>query len=176
MLVQTLLQEAERLRIPDRYTIDGRPINQVYLLTALIDVESSFIREAVSRSDARGYMQLKPATAAWLDRRLDSDGRLLPRDVALAREAFAQAGPSPTHDPQLRRQLFRADDNLRRGVAYVNFLVDQHPDLRLVILAYNAGPASVARGVWDENYWIKVLSAYREIEAGRFLATGLRTL
>lgn len=174
--MDTLLSEAGRLRIPGHFNIEGKAINPVYFLAALIAVESSFDRQAVSRSDARGYMQLKPDTAAWLDRRLDEEGRLLPQDVAATRLAFASVTLRPAADPRLRRELFTARDNLRRGVAYLNFLIDGHPDIRMVCLAYNAGPASVARGLWDERYWIKVLQSYREIASGRYQASNLRSL
>lgn len=176
LLVNTLLVEGERLRLKDDFKIDGRPINPVYFLAALIDVESSFTRNAVSRSDARGYMQMKPDTAAWVDERLTPTGAVLKYEQAKAAGRIVRRSVPAALDPKMRDELFSAETNVSRGVTYLNFLIDEFGDVRKVCLAYNAGPGSAARGVWDESYWQKTLVAYRAIENGRFLATDLKTL
>lgn len=146
LLVETILRESERLRIPANFTIDGAPVHPAYFLTALIAVESTFQREAVSYADARGYMQLMPQTVAWMDHKLRN---------------------GHTTDVE---HLFETPTNIARGVTYLNFLIEQMGDIRLVCLAYNAGPGAVSRGFWVERYWEKIYSNYREIERGEFLA------
>lgn len=146
LLVETILKESERLRLPAHFTIDGRPIHPAYFLTALIAVESTFKREAVSHADARGYMQLMPQTVAWMDDNLRNGH---PTDVD---------------------HLFETPTNIARGVTYLNFLIEEMGDIRLVCLAYNAGPGAVSRGFWVERYWQKIYENYREIQRGEFLA------
>lgn len=144
LLVETILRQSERLRVPDHFQVDGRTVHPAYFLTALIAVESTFDREAVSHADARGYMQLMPQTVAWMDENLLRDTET---EVA---------------------DLFQTATNLSRGVTYLNFLIEEMGDLRLVCLAYNAGPGAVSRGFWVERYWQKIHAHYREIEAGAF--------
>ncbi len=144
--METILRQSERLRLPDheRFRVDGRRVHPAYFLTALIAVESTFKREAVSHADARGYMQLMPQTVAWMD-----DNLLIGDATEIA-------------------DLFQTATNLSRGVSYLNFLIEEMDDLRLVCLAYNAGPGAVRRGFWVERYWEKIPAHYREIEAGAF--------
>lgn len=82
----------------------------------LVRTESEFTQRAVSPVGAVGYTQLMPETA-----RLLSPG--LPRD-----------------------QMFERDTNLRLGFRFLHFLVAHYDgDLRLALLAYNRGPATVDR-------------------------------
>ncbi|MEQ9365645.1 MAG: transglycosylase SLT domain-containing protein [Leptospirales bacterium] len=146
LLIETILRESQRLRLPAHFAIDGRPIHPAYFLTALIAVESTFKREAVSHADARGYMQLMPQTVAWMDDNL-RDG--ISTDV---------------------EHLFETPTNIATGVTYLNFLFEEMGDIRLVCLAYNAGPGAVSRGFWVERYWQKIYDNYREIQRGEFMA------
>lgn len=85
----------------------------------LIRQESSFDVEAGSPAGARGLMQLMPATAASVARRLDE-----PFDL-----------PALTAD---------AGYNMRLGAAYLQGLLDQFGGaLPLAAAAYNAGPSRV---------------------------------
>lgn len=137
-LVESILVESRRLQIPQTARIDGRPINRAHFLTALIQVESSFYRHAVSSADARGYMQLMPATVAWMDNLYG------------------------TYTPNI--MLFHGKTNISRGVTYLNMLFAELGDARLVSLAYNAGPGAVRRGYYIENYWTKIHVAYRKLQ------------
>ncbi|MCR9144990.1 MAG: transglycosylase SLT domain-containing protein [bacterium] len=146
LLIETILKESERLRIPAHFSIDGRPVHPAYFVTALIAVESTFKREAVSHADARGYMQLMPQTVAWMDDNLRNG-----------------------HETRVEH-LFETPTNIARGVTYLNFLIEEMGDIRLVCLAYNAGPGAVSRGFWVERYWQKIYDNYREIQRGEFMA------
>ncbi len=150
-LVEVILDQSERLRIPEHFYIDGLSVHPAYFLTALIGVESTFYRDAVSHADARGYMQLMPATVAWMDVNLLSEGNVTELD-----------------------RLFEARTNVARGVSYLNFLIKEMDDIRLVCLAYNAGPGNVRRGYWVEEYWTRVHANYREIRRGEFLFREVR--
>ncbi len=85
----------------------------------LIRQESSFDVEAASPAGARGLMQLMPATAAGVARRLNE----------------AISVPALTAD---------AGYNMRLGTAYLQELLDQFSGaLPLAAAAYNAGPSRV---------------------------------
>jgi soluble lytic murein transglycosylase len=104
-----------------------------WLVLAVIRHESAFNARAVSRSDARGLMQLLPST-----------GREVYQRIGL--EAFRS---DLLFDPQL---------NVRLGAQYLGRLADTHRgNLVLALAAYNAGPARVKRWLqelstadWDE--------------------------
>jgi soluble lytic murein transglycosylase len=91
-----------------------------FLLTcSVIRQESLWDRAAVSRSGARGLMQLMPATAAWLARKYGL--RFNP--------------PECYEDPSW---------NTRAGSAYLKELYARyHGRLDLALAAYNAGPSRV---------------------------------
>jgi soluble lytic murein transglycosylase len=104
-------------------------------ILAIIRQESLFRKDAVSRADARGLMQMQPATA-----------------VAVAKRwHFAAPGRDDLFDPAVSVPL---------GAAYVRELLDRYGNqLDLSLAAYNAGPVSVAR--WlpaqpvDPDVWIE---------------------
>lgn len=82
----------------------------------LVNVESSFRRTAVSWAGAVGYTQVMPATARWMDPRVN------------------------------RGDLFEPDVNLRLGFEYLAYLLEYYDgDLRLALTAYNRGPGTVDR-------------------------------
>jgi len=104
-------------------------------LFAIMRQESLFRKDAVSRADARGLMQMQPATAAAVARRWH-----LP--------------------PAAREGLFEPSVALRLGAGYVHELLDKYRgQLAPSLAAYNAGPMSVAR--WlpsdpiDADIWIE---------------------
>jgi soluble lytic murein transglycosylase len=98
--------------------------------------ESLFRKDAVSRADARGVMQMLPATA-----------------VAVARRWHMM--------PPSRDALFDPTIALPLGAAYLRELLDKYSgNLPLALAAYNAGPAAVQRwmpeqsleaAIWIEN-------------------------
>jgi soluble lytic murein transglycosylase len=103
------------------------------LILGVIRQESGFNHRAVSRSDARGLMQLLPATG---------------------REVFQRLGMK-----NFRHEiLFEPRLNVRLGSHYLERLAEAHRgNLILALAAYNAGPGRVKRWVqeistddWDE--------------------------
>ena len=104
-------------------------------ILAVMRQESLFRKDAVSRADARGVMQMVPATASAIARRwhLSSPGR------------------DGLFDPTIAVPL---------GAAYLRELLDRYGEqLAVSLAAYNAGPAAVARWLpqrpMDADVWIE---------------------
>lgn len=104
-------------------------------ILAIIRQESLYRKDAVSRADARGLMQMQPGTASAVARRWHL--------------------PAPSRD-----NLFDPSVAITLGAAYVHELLDRYGhQLDLCLAAYNAGPVSVAR--WlpaqpvDADAWIE---------------------
>jgi soluble lytic murein transglycosylase len=130
-----------RLRYPRPYTdavaeasaLTGVPADWIL---SVMRQESLFRKDAVSRADARGLMQVLPVTAAAVARRW--------------------------HLPVPRKEtLFDPSVALPLGAAYLRELLDRYAgQLDLALAAYNAGPGPVARwlpstameaDIWIEN-------------------------
>jgi soluble lytic murein transglycosylase len=104
-------------------------------ILAVMRQESLFRKDAVSRADARGVMQMVVSTASAVARRwhLSSPGR------------------DGLFDPSIAVPL---------GAAYLRELLDRYGEqLTLSLAAYNAGPAAVAhwlpRAPMDADVWIE---------------------
>ena len=116
-------------------------------ILAIIRQESLYRKDAVSRADARGLMQMQPGTASAVAKRW----RL----------------PVPGRD-----SLFDPAVAIPLGAAYVHDLLDRYGhQLDLCLAAYNAGPVSVARWLpaqteeadaWIENIPYSETHAYVE--------------
>jgi soluble lytic murein transglycosylase len=90
-----------------------------YLVAGLIRQESAFVPDATSRAGARGLMQLMPATARWMARRLK-----LEWDASL---------------------LAVPDANMHLGAAHLASLLATYHRVAPALAAYNAGGRPVAR-------------------------------
>ena len=136
-LVETILLKANAIQLSPSIEIEGRPVQAVYFLTAMIQIESGFNSQALSPVGARGYMQIMPRTSKWIDRvqktSIDLD------------------------------HLYDTKINITRGIDYLNYLLRKLKDIRLVCLAYNAGEGNLKRGVWVESYWSRIANVYEEL-------------
>ena len=104
-------------------------------ILAVMRQESLFRKDAVSRADARGVMQMVPATASAIARRWHL--------------------PAPGRDG-----LFDPSIAVPLGAAYLRELLDRYGEqLTLSLAAYNAGPAAVTRWLprtpMDADVWIE---------------------
>ncbi|MGC1523084.1 MAG: transglycosylase SLT domain-containing protein [Steroidobacteraceae bacterium] len=142
--IGTLAQAGEwddvALRYPRPYpdvvaeaaTLAGIPDDWIW---AVMRQESLFREDAVSRADARGLMQMLPATAAAVARRW--------------------------HLPHLHKDaLFDPSVAIPLGAAYLRELLDRHSgQLALSLAAYNAGSAATARWLpanpMDADVWVE---------------------
>ena len=113
--------------------------------------ESSFMSDANSSAGAKGLMQVLPATAKQVDRRMTS------------------------------KKLLNADDNIKIGTKYLKRLLDRHQgNPILATAAYNAGPhrvkqwlqntPSLPADMWIETIpfketrdYVKSVMAYQQI-------------
>ncbi|MCA9680580.1 MAG: lytic transglycosylase domain-containing protein [Myxococcales bacterium] len=109
------------------------------LLNAIIWVESRFDPQAKSSAGARGLMQLMPATAAYLAKRMG--------------ERSARA-----YDPEF---------NVRAGALYLSEMISKFGDEQYAVAAYHAGPGNVKRWLehgedfpdYSQDYVAKVMAA-----------------
>jgi soluble lytic murein transglycosylase len=143
--IATLAQSGEfddlSLRYPRPYAEAVEQAGQLTQLSGdwilgVMRQESLFRKDAVSRADARGVMQMLPATA-----------------VAVARRWHMM--------PPGRDALFDPSIAVPLGAAYLRELLDKYSgSLPLALAAYNAGPAAVERwlpprsleaAIWIEN-------------------------
>jgi soluble lytic murein transglycosylase len=149
MLVQAGEWDDVLLRYPRPYTeavgraseLSGVPADWIL---GVMRQESLYRKDAVSRADARGLMQMRPATAAAVARRW----RL----------------PPPHNDA-----LFDPSVALRLGADYLRELLDRYGgQLDLGLAAYNAGPVPVSRWLppkpMDADVWIENIP-YNETRA-----------
>jgi soluble lytic murein transglycosylase len=114
-------------------------------ILAVMRQESLFRKDAVSRADARGVMQMLPSTASEVARRWH----------------LSAPGRDGLFDPSIAIPL---------GAAHFRELLDRYGEqLSLSLAAYNAGPAAVARwlppapmaaDVWIENIPYNETRAY----------------
>ena len=101
----------------ERYGLDP------YLVASVMREESWFNKQAVSRSGARGVMQLMPFTARWVSKQL--------------KYAY--------NDDE---SLFDAEININFGAWYLSYLKKRfNGNTVLMIASYNAGPEAVTKWV-----------------------------
>ncbi len=99
-------------------------IEQQFLFS-LIDVESSFDKNAISKKGARGLMQLTEKTAFYIADICDYIGEI---------------------------DLFDVDCNLTLGCEYINYLKDKFSNEKALLCAYNAGEGTVAKWLNNSQY------------------------
>ena len=94
-----------------------------YLVASVMQEESWFNKQAVSRSGARGVMQLMPFTARWVSKQLK-------------------------HEYNDDENLFDAEININFGAWYLSYLKKRfNGNTVLMIASYNAGPEAVTKWV-----------------------------
>ena len=97
------------------------------LVLSVIKAESNFDKNAVSRRDAKGLMQIMDETGKW---------------------AAEEIGINYF----LPNMLFDAELNIKIGCWYLAKLESEFTDLDLVIAAYNGGSGNVGKWLKDEQY------------------------
>lgn len=96
-----------------------------YLIASIINVESSYDSNAISKKEARGLMQISPQTGKWASEVLNLEG-------------------------YKEENLFKAEVNIKIGSWYLNKLFKEfNGDLDLILMAYNAGSGNVNKWLKD---------------------------
>lgn len=112
------------------------------LVLSLIETESSFRYDAVSKAGAIGLMQLLPSTA---------------------REVARTAG---VRSYKTAADLFDPVTNMRLGVAYVAYLRSRFGNTVHYLAAYNMGPSALRNRMMKGNFELGAIEAYvRKIHA-----------
>jgi soluble lytic murein transglycosylase len=125
------------VRVPDWYRRSNHPLRHAdliaaesktagldpYIVAALINVESGYRENVVSKAGAVGLMQIIPSTA-----------HAVAADAGLPERVTAET-------------LERPGTNVRVGTRYLAYLVKRYGSLELALAAYNAGMTNVDRWV-----------------------------
>ncbi len=98
-----------------------------YLVLAVIKTESDFNKEAVSKREAKGLMQIMDTTGQWAAKEIGINYFM----------------PSMLFDPEL---------NIRMGCWYLKTLEKEFDNLDLILAAYNGGSGNVNKWLSDEEY------------------------
>ncbi|MFS8541682.1 MAG: lytic transglycosylase domain-containing protein [Tissierellales bacterium] len=110
------------MKYSEKYGLDP------YLIAAIINVESRYDKNAISRKEARGLMQISPVTGYWAAKELGID------DFSLD-------------------MLFDPEVNIMIGTWYLNVLSQEFGgNLQLMLAAYNAGSGNVYKWLNDKRY------------------------
>lgn len=152
LVIQDIIQDLQSNLGPHEI---GRLANAVYteskkygydplFLLAVIKVESSFKKRAVSNKGAMGYMQMKPSTGVDLAQRSGIDW----------------SGKSTLFDPKY---------NVGLGSLYLYELILKFKDLKHAIVAYNLGETETRRRLASDRplpneYVRRVMTAYSDFK------------
>lgn len=106
------------------------------LILSVIETESSFRYNVVSKAGAVGLMQLRPSTAA---------------EVAKKYSISSYKGAESLEDPMV---------NIRLGVAYLSYLRQRFGHSVHYLAAYNLGPTALAKRLREGNYELGAIENY----------------
>lgn len=99
-----------------------------YLVAAIINVESSYDKKAMSNKEARGLMQISKTTGEWAGKELSIENFNL-------------------------ELLFQPETNIMIGAWYLNKLSEEfNGNTQLILAAYNGGSGNVTKWLKDERY------------------------
>lgn len=138
------LNNTERIKLAFTITEQAKIHNlDPLLIIALIQVESTFDKYALSYVGAKGLMQLLPATAEYINKK-------------------TKKLPTNTHN------LFDTEINIQLGTAYIEYLLNKTKgNLEQALIAYNMGPGNMLKAKKEnrlpKSYSNKVLKEYNKL-------------
>lgn len=148
---QSLLNNASLIKTKPRDTMNKKIVRSIiknstetnldpYLITCIIEIESSFRVNAISKKGAVGLMQVKPSVA---------------KSIA---EEIMGSGNFDLHNPE---------DNISLGTYYLSKLIEYFGDLETALLAYNLGPTRVVESLKSKDelprhYLKKIKNCYNK--------------
>lgn len=94
------------------------------LVYSIIKVESKFKKDAVSKRNSKGLMQISDITQEWAEKELNLE----------------------------KVDIFDPETNIKIGCWYLSKLYKEFDDLDLVITAYNGGSGNVNKWLNNETY------------------------
>ncbi|MBQ8762329.1 MAG: lytic transglycosylase domain-containing protein [Clostridia bacterium] len=97
------------------------------LVASVINAESKYNEQAISKAGAMGLMQLMPSTAFWVAEK---------EKIEL----------------NSKEDLFIPEINIQLGCAYLNMLLNEFKDENTALSAYNAGSSYVKQWLKNEKY------------------------
>ena len=95
-------------------------------IASVINAESGFNKNAVSKKGAIGLMQIMPQTAEWISSKMNIN-----------------------YDENM---LFSEDYNINLGTYYISYLFSKFEDETVVLCAYNAGEGTVKNWLNNMSY------------------------
>ena len=119
-LTHPLKYEAEILNYSSKN--DLSPI----LVASIINVESSFKKNAKSKAGAVGLMQIMPSTASYIAEITNTDYNT--------------------------QTLYNVEVNIKIGCLYLNYLIEKFRNINTALCAYNAGETTVKNWLKDPYY------------------------
>lgn len=131
------------------------------LVASIINAESGFREDVVSKKGAVGLMQIMPKTGKW------ALERLLGQSVEIEFLSNEKDGI-----------LFLPEENIKIGTYYLSYLIEKFKDLKVAICAYNAGEGTVSSWLSNSNYSKdkKTLETVPYKETANYLEKVLRNL
>ena len=131
------------------------------LVASIINAESGFREDVVSKKGAVGLMQIMPKTGKWALERLSGQSV----DIE-----FLSNGKDGI--------LFLPKENIKIGTYYLSYLIEKFKDLKVAICAYNAGEGTVSSWLSNSNYSKdkKTLETVPYKETANYLEKVLRNL
>ena len=131
------------------------------LVASIINAESGFREDVVSKKGAVGLMQIMPKTGKW------ALERLLGQSVDIEFLSDKKDGI-----------LFLPKENIKVGTYYLSYLIEKFKDLKVAICAYNAGEGTVSSWLSNSNYSKdkKTLKTVPYKETANYLEKVLRNL
>ena len=112
-----------------------------YLILSIIQVETRFDPNKVSKKGAMGLMQVMPKTASWI----------------------IEEGKFPE---ELIDRTFEPNVNIALGSWYLSKIQNKYNDkLVMIIAAYNAGPGNVDKWI-QEDIWDGTLERVQDVPIG----------